>query len=100
MSKSVHDKIAENLSKKFSAPYKKQKGIDIVTRERVIEVETKKNGIAQGIQQVQKSPKARYLAVNQANVKNALKATQGTGIGVMGPTGKIIKRAGRKKKKS
>ncbi len=92
-----HDKIAEKLAKKFNTPYKSQKSIDLVTQGRVIEVETKKDSIYQGIKQVEKSPKARYLAVNKPNIKNALEATQGTGIGVMGETGKIIKKASRKK---
>jgi len=100
MRKSVHDQIAEKLAKKFGVEYQKQKGVDIVTKDRVMEVETKKNGIAQGIGQVKRSPKARYLAVNQVNIKNALQATQGTGIGVMQSNGEIVKRAGRKKQKS
>jgi len=96
MADSVHDEIAKSLAKKFRTEYKKWKGIDIVTPDRVIEVETKKGGIQQGIEQVEKSPKARYLAVNEINIENALEATEGTGIGIMGPTGRIIKKAGRK----
>lgn len=94
---SKHDAIAEKLAKKFNTEYKSTKGIDLVTRDRVVEIETKKEGIYQGIKQVEKSSKARYLAVNKINIDNALEATQGTGIGVMGETGKIIKKAGRKK---
>ena len=92
-----HDEIAEKLAKKFSTQYKAQQGIDLVMQDRVVEVETKKAGIYQGIKQVEKSSKARYLAVNKPNIKNALEATQGTGIGVMGETGKIIKKSSRKK---
>jgi len=92
-----HDKIAEKLAKKFNTQYKSQKGIDLVTQDRVVEVETKKAGIYQGIKQVEKSSKARYLAVNKINIDNALEATQGTGIGVMSESGKIIKKAARKK---
>ncbi len=92
-----HDEIAEKLAEKFHTEYKSNKGIDLVTKNRVVEIETKKAGIYQGIKQVEKSSKARYLAVNKINIDNALEATQGTGIGVMGKTGKIIKKAGRKK---
>jgi len=35
--------------------------------------------------------------VNKINIDNALEATQGTGIGVMSESGKIIKKAGRNK---
>ena len=55
MAKSKHDKIAESLAKKFRTDYKKHKGIDIVTDDRVIEVETSKEGIYQGINQVKRS---------------------------------------------
>ena len=92
---SVHDQIASKLASKFGTEYKSDKGIDLVLSNRVIEVETKKAGIEQGIKQVEKSDKARYLAVNKINVNNALSATQGTGIGVMNQTGRIVKKAGR-----
>ena len=98
MSKSLHDQIAENLAKKFGTEYKKHKGIDIVTKDRVIEVETTKEGIYQGINQIKRSSKARYIAVDDKNIQNALDATKGTGIGVMDSKGRIIKRAGRKRK--
>ncbi len=52
MAKSKHDQIAENLAKKFGTEYKKHQGIDIVTKMRVIEVETTKEGIYQGIKNV------------------------------------------------
>lgn len=96
MSDSVHDKIAKRLATKFGTEYKEHKGIDIVTGNKVIEVETKKGSIGQGIKQVAHSAKPRYLAVNKINLKNALGVTEGTGIGVMGPTGIIHKKASRK----
>ncbi len=92
---SVHDQIASKLANKFGTEYKSDKGIDLVLPNRVIEVETKKAGIEQGIKQVERSSKARYLAVNKINVNNALSATQGTGIGVMNQAGRIVKKAGR-----
>jgi len=93
----IHDEIAEKLAKKFKTEYKSNKGIDLVTSSQVIEVETKKSGIYQGIKQVERSSKPRYLAVNKININNTLEATKGTGIGVMNERGKIIKRASRKK---
>jgi len=94
---SKHDEIANKLAKKFNAEYKSDKGIDLVLRDKVIEVETKKNSLSQGIGQVVKSQKARYLAVNKININNALEATKNTGIGVMSETGRIVKKASRKK---
>jgi Holliday junction resolvasome RuvABC endonuclease subunit len=96
MSKSIHDEIAERIAEKVGTEYKAHKGIDIV-KDKAIEVETKKNSLSQGLQQVIRSQKPRYLAVNKPNIKNALDVTKGTGVGVMGPTGRIIKRASRKK---
>ena len=97
MSKSKHDQVAEALAKKFGVEYKREKGIDIVTSERVVEVETTKSGIYQGINQVVRSQKARYIATNDRNIQNALDATKSTGIGIMNEKGNIIKRAGRKR---
>jgi len=94
---SKHDEIANKLAKKFKTEYKSDKGIDLVTKDKVIEVETKKSSLSQGIGQVVKSQKARYLAVNKININNALEATKGTGIGVISETGRIIKKASRKK---
>ncbi|MCM8774517.1 MAG: hypothetical protein NC820_07285 [Candidatus Omnitrophica bacterium] len=96
MSKSIHDKIAEKIAKKLGTEYKPYKGIDIV-KDKVIEVETKKDSLVQGLRQVIRSQKPRYLAVNKPNIKNALEITKGTGVGVIGPTGRIIKRASRKR---
>ena len=93
--KSKHDKVAENLARKFDTEYKSDKGIDVVTPTRAIEVEVKKEGLNQGLSQVVRSGKARYLAVAPHIVKAALELTKGKGVGVMSPTGRIIKRAGR-----
>ena len=95
MAKSKHDKVAEYLAKKFDTEYKSDKGIDIVTPNRAIEVEVKKEGLNQGLDQVVRSDKARYLAVTPDIVKAALELTKGKGVGVMSPTGRIIKKAGR-----
>lgn len=94
---SKHNEIANKLAKKFKTEYKSDKGIDLVTSDKVIEVETKKSSLSQGINQVAKSQKARYLAVNKININNALEATKNTGVGVMSETGRIIKKASRKK---
>ena len=73
---SVHDQIANKLAKKFGTDYKSDKGIDLVLPNRVIEIETKKAGIQQGIKQVERSSKARYLAVNKININNAIEQTR------------------------
>ncbi len=97
MTDTIHDKIAKRLARKFGTEYKSDKGIDVVMPTKVIEVEARKNSLGQGIDQVQRSQKARYLAVPKQLKTAAIKATEGTGIGVMGPTGAIVKKASRKK---
>ena len=97
MAKSKHDQISEKLAKKFGTEYKSDFGIDIVTPNRVIEVESKPDGLDQGIHQVEHATKARYLAVPRSLKKKAVEKTKGTGIGVMSETGKIIKKASRKR---
>jgi len=96
MSKSEHDRITEWISKKEGTEYRPHRGIDIV-KDRVIEVETKKDTLFQELQQVIRSESPRYLAVNKPNIKNALEVTKGTGVGVMGARGRIIKKASRKR---
>lgn len=91
MSKSKHDQIAETIAKKLGTKYKSHKGIDIV-KDKVVEVETKKNALYQGLKQVVRSEKPRYLAVNNPNIRNVLKVTKGTGVGVMGPTGELSRK--------
>lgn len=95
MAKSKHDQIAEGLARKFCTPYKSDKGIDLVTPTRVIEVEIHKKSLDQGVDQVVRSAKARYLAVPRKIEKAAVNRTKGTGIGVMSETGRIIKKASR-----
>ncbi len=60
-----------------------------MTKGRVIEVETRKGGIYQGIEQIKRSSKARYIVVSKRNIQNALDGIHGTGIGVMDVKGKI-----------
>jgi len=49
------------LTKKFGTKYKKNKGIDIVTKDKVIEVETKKEFLTQGANQIKRSSKQDIL---------------------------------------
>jgi hypothetical protein len=95
MYKSKHDQIAESLAIRFHTEFKENKGIDLVTPEKVIEVEVHKNELSQGIDQVQNSSKSRYIAVPSAIKNEALVQTKGTGIGVMTERGKIVKKASR-----
>jgi len=98
VTKTRHDQIAARLAKKFGTEYKSDKGIDLVTPTRVIEVEAHEESLDQGVGQVVRSKKARYLAVPKDIERAAVERTEGTGIGVMSATGRIVKKASRKRK--
>lgn len=97
MAKSKHDQMAERIAKKFGADYTPTIGIDVVTPDRAIEIETKRGSLDQGIRQVEHAAKARYIAVPRSLKEKAMERTKGTGIGVMTETGGIVKKASRKK---
>ena len=56
-------------------------------------METTKEGIYQGINQIKRSQKPRYMAMEGKNIQNALEATEGPGIGVMDENGRILKKS-------
>ena len=94
MAPSKHDEIAKRISKKERTEYNQGQGPDIRTPRRVIEVATHDGDIKDSIRQLQGFRKPRYIATSSVMLKQAIEMTQGTKIGVMGPTGRIAKRAG------
>ncbi len=98
MGKSKHDQIAEQIARKKHGSYNPQKGADVVTPNQVIEVEVDPATLQQGKRQLQGyRGRTPYLGVPNDLVEDAIKATQGTGIGVMDEKGNI-KRRGTKRK--
>lgn len=95
MGQSKHDQIAERLAKKFDADYNEGKGPDIKGR-KIIEVATHEGDLYASMNQLRGYQKPKYLATTPRLVRKAKEITKGTKIGVMGPTGSIKKRAGRK----
>jgi hypothetical protein len=59
----------------------------------VIEVEVDPATFKEGVRQLQGSSKARYLAVPNKLVGEAIEYTEGSGVGVMNEHGRIRKRA-------
>lgn len=88
-----HDRIAKEIAEKKGAEYHSDKGVDIRTSTQAIEVEVGAGKFKDGVRQLQGTDKARYLAVPNKIVKEAIDYTQGTGVGVMNEHGKIKKRA-------
>ncbi|MCK5602209.1 hypothetical protein KAR91_10080 [Candidatus Pacearchaeota archaeon] len=96
MGLSKHDKIAENLSKKYKSEYNKGPGPDVNAKERAIEVVSHESDLYSSLDQLKRFRKPTYIATPSELVKKAKEVTKGTGIGVMGPTGTIRKKAGGK----
>ena len=88
-----HDRIAKEIANRKGTEYHSDKGVDIRTPTQAIEVEVDPATFKQGVRQLQGSKKARYLAVPNKLVKEAIEYTGGTGVGVMNEHGKIKKRA-------
>lgn len=91
-----HRRISERIARKNKAQYNSVKGPDIVTPTRAIEVGTDPSQVSTEMKQVARYRKARYVAGDAPFVKAAVKATRGTGIGVMDSQGNIKKRARRR----
>ena len=92
-----HDIIAQRIASKKGVPYNQGQGPDIKTSRQAIEVETT-NTITDASRQLQGYRKPVYVAgTNAAAVKAALEHYEDTTIGVMDPSGKILKRSTRKK---
>lgn len=88
-----HDRIAQEIADKKNTEYHSDKGVDVRTSTQAIEVEIDAAKFKGGVQQLRGTEKARYLAVPNELVKEAVDYTQGTGVGVMNEHGKIKKRA-------
>jgi hypothetical protein len=88
-----HDRIARQIASKKGTVYHADKGVDIRTSRQAIEVEVDTAALGEGIRQLQGSQRARYLAVPNEIVRDAIERTAGTGVGVMNERGTIKKRA-------
>ena len=88
-----HDRIAQQIADKKGTEYHSDKGVDIRTSNQAIEVEVDPSTFKEGLRQLQGTNKARYLAVPNDLVREAIDYTSGTGVGVMNERGKIKKRA-------
>jgi len=88
-----HDRIANQIADRKNAVYHSDRGVDIRTPTQAIEVEVDPATFREGLRQLQGSGKARYLAVPNELVREAIDYAEGTGVGVMNERGSIKKRA-------
>jgi len=94
MGQSKHDQIANRIAKKEGTTYNEGPGPDVKGSKRVIEVATHEGDLKDSMRQLQGFDKPRYLATTSELLKKAQEITKGSKVGVMGPTGRIAKRAG------
>lgn len=93
-----HDETARKLARKKGTECNKGQGPDIVTPNQVIEVETA-DTVDDAFRQLQGFRRPVYIAgVNREATEKALEGAQGTTVGVMKPSGRILKRSTRKQR--
>ena len=94
---SQHDKTATRLACKEGVPYNRGKGPDVNGSRRAIEVETARTA-RDGLRQLRGFRKPVYIAGTDAKATAAaLKATQGTTVGVINSQGKVVKPSTRRR---
>ena len=90
-----HRRISNRIARRDGVDYNSQKGPDVVRADRVTEVEIDPAKVKEGIGQISRFQRQRYIAGPKAVQKEALEQTKGTGIGVRDANGNIVKRARR-----
>jgi len=94
MGQSKHDQIANRIAKKEGTTYNEGPGPDVQSSSRVIEVATHESDLKDSMRQLQGFDKPCYFATTSELLQKAQEITKGTKVGVMGPAGRIVKRAG------
>lgn len=94
---SKHDQTARRLARREGVDYNQGQGADVIGSRRVIEVETEATA-ADGLRQLRGYRKPVYLAgADPKATEAALKAAEGTTVGVMDSQGKIVKSSSRRR---
>lgn len=93
----AHRDTANRIARSHGTDYNRGKGPDILTPKVAIEVETT-GTVRDGLRQLQGFKKPVFIAgANQKAVERALEITEGTTIGVMDASGKILKASTRRR---
>jgi len=91
MALSKHDKVAQQIARREKTEYNKGPGADIQTPRRAIEVE-KPETIGDAARQLQGYKKPVYVVPTDPKaIPDAVNHYKNTTIGVMKPSGKIVK---------
>jgi len=92
-----HDEIADSLAKKFGTKHR-PKGVDIVFKDRSMEVAVTEEDLRQSVGQLKRSRAERkYMVVPTPLIPKAREILEDTGIGIMNTRGTIKKRSRKKR---
>jgi len=98
MSGNKHDKVAGRIAQQQGTHYNRGQGADVRSPKRAIEVETART-IGDAARQLAGYQKPVYIAGADAEAtKKALEHYKDTTIGVMSPSGKILRRSTRRRR--
>ena len=94
---SDHDEIADRLAKKLGTKHRR-KGVDIVYKDRAMEVAVTEEDLRQSVGQLKRSrTEKKYMVVPTPLIPKASEILEDTGIGIMNTRGTIKKRSRKKK---
>lgn len=89
----AHTATLRRIAKRYGGETGNDDRADIVAGDMVIEVETAAT-LSAGVARLSSQSCRRYVAVtNRESLDEALRQTEGTGIGVMDPQGNIVREA-------
>lgn len=89
----AHTTTVNRIVRRYSGKLGLELEFDVKTSKGIVAVETEAT-ISRGIRQLKRFHGPAYLAVtNKEALPEALRATDGSGIGVMDPQGNIVKQA-------
>jgi hypothetical protein len=87
----AHTATAHRIAKLFETEFNEGEGFDIQTPLATVEVETTATMMDAAARLVQLPGNVYIAMTNKDGVKDALRATQGTRIGIMDPLGNIVR---------
>jgi hypothetical protein len=91
----AHTAVANRIANRYNTQWRREEHPDILTAEFAVEVETTAT-LAEGLERLSQLEGPTYVAVtNQEALRDAMRLTQGTPVGVMDPKGNILKKSGK-----
>ena len=93
MARLDRDGILAEISAKLAATPDPEGVADLVAKQGLINIAASGAEIGPAINRLKSAPGYRWIAINQGDLFTASPATIGTKIGIMDPTGRVLKAA-------